>query len=366
MYHTVIQTANFLAGRQSKSSMGQMRAVVMRNSQLVIDQLPDPEPGPGEILVRTLACGICSADVDTVRDAQGWIDQVEDWGQARALDPSLDLVLGHEFCAELVGYGPDTARRLRTGTRVVSMPAIMRPGLVAPIGLTNVVTGGYGELMVLSEPLAVEVPEGLSSELAAMTEPMASGIHAVAKARLDEQDAPIVIGCGPAGLAVIAALREAGAAPIVAADFSPLRRRLAEHLGADVLIDPAVHEPLEVWKQTAGTRPAVIFECTGVLGMFQKLISAAPREARLIAVGICAEDDTYRPITAIAKELSVQFVLGYTPAEFSDTLHRIAEGLYDVTPLITGRVGMSGVTGAFAELEKPDLHGKIILDPTRQ
>ncbi len=346
--------------------MAAMRAVVMRNSQLVIDQLPDPEPGPGEILVRTLVCGICSADVGTVRDAQGWIDQVEDWGEARALDLSLDLVLGHEFCAEVIDHGPDTARRLRTGTRVVSIPAIMRPGLVALIGRTNEVPGGFGELMVLSEPLAIEVPEGLSSELAAMTEPMASGIHAVAKVRLDKQDAPIVIGCGSAGLAVIAALDEAGAAPIVAADLSPLRRRLAEHLGAEVAVDPAVRQPLEVWKETAGTRPAVIFECTGVLGMFQKLISAAPREARIVAVGICPEDDTYRPLTAASKELSVQFVLGYTPAEFSETLHRIAEGTYDVSPLITGRVGMSGVTGAFAELEKPDLHAKIVLDPTRR
>jgi len=346
--------------------MARMRAVVMRNSELVIDQLPDPEPGPGEVLVRTLACGICSADVDTVRDAQAWIDQVEDWGQARALDPTLDLVLGHEFCGEVVDYGPDTAQRLRTGTRVVSMPAIMRPGLIAPIGLSNLATGGYGELMVLSEPLAIEVPNSLSSELAAMTEPMASGIHAVTKARLDALDAPLVVGCGPAGLAVIAALHEAGAEPIVAADFSPLRRQLAEHLGAHVVVDPALREPLEVWKETAGTRPAVIFECTGVLGMFQKLISAAPREARLITVGICPEDDTYRPITAISKELSVQFVLGYTPAEFGETLRRIAEGVYDVTPLITGRVGMSGVGGAFVELEKPDLHAKIMLDPTRR
>jgi len=337
----------------------------MRNSELVIDRLPDPEPGPGEILVRTLACGICSADIDTVRDAQAWVDQVEDWGNARALDPALDLVLGHEFCAEIVDYGPGTARRLRTGTRVVSMPAIMRPGMIAPIGLSNQVTGGYGELMVLSEPLAVEVPGGLGSELAAMTEPMASGVHAVAKARLDERDAPLVVGCGPAGLAVIAALQQAGAEPIVAADFSPLRRELAEKLGAHVVVDAALHAPLEVWKQTAGTRPAVIFECTGVHGMFQKLISAAPREARIVAVGICPEDDTYRPITAIAKELNVQFVLGYTPAEFSETLRRIAEGVYDVTPLITGRVGMSGVSSAFVELEKPDLHAKIMLDPSR-
>lgn len=345
--------------------MAAMRAVVMRNSELVIDTLPDPEPGPGEILVRTLACGICSADVQTLNDAQGWIDQVEDWGESRALDPSRDLVLGHEFCAEVVDYGPQTARRLARGARVVSMPVLMRPGRVAPIGLSNDTPGGYGELMLLSEPLAVEVPNGLSSELAAMTEPMANGIHAVDKARLRDEDSPLVIGCGPAGLAVIAALQGVTAQPIVAADFSPLRRQLALHLGADFVVDPAERSPFELWKDLAGTRPAVIFECTGVHGMFQKVISAAPREARIVAVGICAEDDTYRPITAISKELTVQFVLSYSPAEFNETLRRISEGSYDVSPLITARVGMEGVAAAFMELEKPDVHAKIMLDLTR-
>ncbi len=344
--------------------MAAMRAVVMRDSRLVIDELPDPEPGPGEILVRTLACGICSADVRTLGDAQGWIDQVEDWGESDALDPSRDLVLGHEFCGEVIDYGPQTSQRLKRGARVVSMPVLMRPGRVAPIGLSNDTPGGYGELMLLSEPLAIEVPNGLGSELAAMTEPMANGIHAVGKARLRDEDSPLVIGCGPAGLAVIAALKGITAQPIIAADFSPLRRQLALHLGADFVVDPSQRSPFEVWKDLAGTRPAVIFECTGVSGMLQKVISGAPREALIVAVGICTEDDTYRPITAITKELTVQFVLGYSPGEFNETLRRIAEGEYDVASMITARVGMEGVGGAFVELEKPDVHAKIMLDPT--
>ena len=346
--------------------MATMRAVVMRSSGLVIDELPDPEPQSGEILVRTLACGICSADVRTLDDAQGWIDQVEDWGEMGALDLSRDLVLGHEFCGEVIDYGPHTSRRLPAGTRVVSMPVLMRPGRVAPIGLSNDTPGGYGELMLLSEPLATEVPNGLRSELAAMTEPMANGIHAVDKARLRDEDSPLVIGCGPAGLAVIAALKGVTAQPVVAADFAPLRRQLALHFGADFVVDPAERSPFEVWKDLAGTRPALIFECTGVNGMLQKVIGGAPREARIVAVGICTEDDTYRPITAIAKELTVQFVLGYSPGEFIETLRRIAEGEYDVASMITARVGMEGVAGAFLELEKPDVHAKIMLDPTRR
>jgi threonine dehydrogenase-like Zn-dependent dehydrogenase len=335
----------------------------MRKSELVIDTVPDPEPGPGEILVRTLSCGICSSDLQALADAQHLVSRVEDWGQTRPLDPSRDLILGHEFCAEVVDYGPDTAHRLSAGTRVVSVPAVMRPGRVAPVGLSNDFPGGYGELMILSEPLAVEVPSGLSPELAALTEPMAGGLHAVEKARLESTDAPLVIGCGPAGLAVVAALKIANARPITASDPSELRRNLAAKLGADQVLDPGQGSAFDAWKDAIGMRTPVIFECTGTADMLQRIIRAAPRESRIVCVGICTEDETIRPLTAAAKEVSLQFVLGYSPAEFVQTLHRIADGVLDVGDLITGRVGRSGVAGAFADLQSPDSHAKIMLDP---
>ena len=92
--------------------------------------------------------------------------------------------------------------------------------------------------MRLTEFLLLEVPNGLSTERAALTEPMAVGYHAVKKARLEKDDAPLVIGCGPVGLAVIAALKLDGVHPIVAADFSPRRRELALQMGADFVVDP--------------------------------------------------------------------------------------------------------------------------------
>ena len=105
--------------------------------------------------------------------------------------------------------------------------------------------------MVLSEPLLLPVPDRLTTQQAALTEPMAVGAHAVAKANLTADDVPLVIGCGPVGLAVIAALKLRGAQPIVAADFSPARRRLAEAMGADVVVDPATTSPYESWQQLA-------------------------------------------------------------------------------------------------------------------
>jgi threonine dehydrogenase-like Zn-dependent dehydrogenase len=192
---------------------------------------------------------------------------------------------------------------------------------------------------------------------------MAVGVHAVAKAKLEAYDAPLVVGCGPVGLAVIAALRLKGAAPIVAADFSPRRRALAEAMGAHVVVDPRVQPAVTAFEAAAGARPAVIFECVGVPGLLHELMRAAPRMARIVVAGVCMEDDRIQPMLGINKELAVQFVLGYQPDEFAQTLADIAADRIPVTPLVTGRVGVEDVPRAFAELAQPDAHAKILVEP---
>src|SRR5205823_14421264 len=138
-----------------------------------------------------------------------------------------------------------TQRTLRPGTRVVAMPLALGPEGVHGVGYSNDYPGGYGEAMRLCEMFLLPVPNGLSTDHAALTEPMAVGAHAVAKARLAPGDAPLVIGCGPVGLAVIAALRLRDVRPIVAADFSPARRALAERMGADVVVEPATERAID-------------------------------------------------------------------------------------------------------------------------
>jgi threonine dehydrogenase-like Zn-dependent dehydrogenase len=215
--------------------------------------------------------------------------------------------------------------------------------------------------MRLSEALLLPVPRELSADHAALTEPMAVGLHAVRKGGATPQDAPLVIGCGPVGLAVIAALRLRDVRPIVAADFSARRRELAATLGADVVLDPAATSPWERWRETAGPRPAIVFECVGVPGVLDQLMAAAPRNARIVVVGVCMEPDKIFPMLGIVKELNLQFVLGYTQEEFAATLEHIAERRIDVTPLVTGTVGIDGVAGAFEALASPDRHAKIIV-----
>ena len=337
----------------------------MRDARLVVDDVPEPVPGPGEVLVKTLACGICGSDLHALQHAPKLVEAARESGMPFVLDPTRDVVMGHEFCAEIVDFGPETQRTLRTGTRVVSMPLAMTPTGVEGVGYSNTHPGGYGELMRLSELFLLPVPNGLATDHAALTEPMAVGVHAVAKARLEAGDAPLVIGCGPVGLAVIAALRLRGAEPIVAADYSPMRRALAERMGAHVVVDPARERTIDAWQNAAGARPAVVFECVGVPGLIDRIMREAPRETRVVVAGVCMEDDRIRPMLGINKELSVQFVLGYTPMEFTETLGDIAEGRIPVAPLVTGRVGVDGVAGAFAALARPDEHAKILVEPWR-
>jgi threonine dehydrogenase-like Zn-dependent dehydrogenase len=361
-----------------------MRAVVMRNRKLIVESIPDPEPGPGQVLVETLACGICGSDLHALRFLDRMVEVQRRSGGPFLLDPERDVVMGHEFCAEILDYGPGAQRTLPVGTRVCAMPLAIGADSLATVGYSNDYPGGYGERMVLTEMLLLPVPEQLSTEVAALTEPMAVGLHAVAKAGPLGDDVALVLGCGPVGLAVIAALKLEGAGPIVAADFSPRRRALAEALGADVVVDPAKESPYRRWEEIAvppgvdprailtllglgpQPRPGLIFECVGVPGVLQQILEGAPRKARVVVVGVCMETDRVEPAIAINKELSLQFVLGYTPEEFARTLQALADGRISAAPLLTGRVGIDGIPAAFAALVEPEEHAKILAEPWRE
>ncbi len=355
-----------------------MRAAVLRDHSIVVDTVPDPEPGPGQVLVRTLACGICGSDLHAARHGQAMVDLAGEIGGGFHLDFARDVVMGHEFVGEIVDFGPGTEKRLTTGARVCSMPVVLSAGDIATVGYSNDYPGGFGELMVLDEALLLPVPSSVPDGLAALTEPMAVGLHAVVRSGVEPGDVPLVVGCGPVGLAVIAALRQRGIERVVAADFSPRRRELAARMGAAEVLDPAETSPYESWKAIAaaggllvlphampGVEPSamVAFECVGVPGVLDAMMRGAPARARIVVVGVCMEDDRILPMVGINKELDLRFVLGYSMEEYAETLTHIAEGRIDVAPMVTGRVDLDGVAWAFEELGHPDRHAKILIEP---
>ena len=359
-----------------------MRAAIFRKGEIVAGTLPEPSPADGQVLVKTLACGICGSDLHARKHAHRMVEMSRRLGH-KPMDLNRDVVFGHEFCCEILDYGPATQRKLKPGSRVCSLPALLTPEGPQGIGFSNENVGGYAERMLLSEALLLEVPNGLASEHAALTEPLAVGLHAVAKANIRGDEVPLVIGCGPVGLAVIAALKLKQMHPIVAADYSPARRDLAQRLGADVVVDPARTQPYATWAEHAAMspeqkaarpalqawlpalKPALIFECVGIPGVIQQVFEGAPRDARVVVVGVCMETDRSEPMLGILKELNVQYVLGYTPDEFAYSLRLIAEGEVDAASLVTASVGIDGVAQAFADLANPEAHTKILVEPWR-
>jgi threonine dehydrogenase-like Zn-dependent dehydrogenase len=367
-------------GKAGRFGEWAMRAVVRRNKQLVCDEIAELEPAAGQVLVRTLACGICGSDLHALHHMEHMVALGRRAGAPDSgFDPAADTVFGHEFCAEILDHGPGSPKALKAGTRVVSLPITLTEGGMEALGFSNRLPGGFAERMLLSEALILAVPNGLPTDQAALTEPFAVGLHAVAKARMDPDSVALVIGCGPVGLAVIAALKAAGHGPVIAADFSPRRRAAAERLGADIVIDPATESPHDRWEalgvpkargaqqmmrmmgKTFG-RP-VVFECVGAPGVVQALIEAAPAGAQIVVAGVCMETDRIEPSIAITKEIELTFVFGYTPEEFAATLGNIAEGRIDVSGLVTGKVGLDGVAKAFTDLGDPEAHVKILVEP---
>ncbi len=351
-----------------------MRATVMSNWELRVDDIDMPTAGPGQVLTKVLSCGICGSDLHLLKhgeESRRLSDELAaenadarspDEPAVNMFDPAGDLVMGHEFCCEVVETGPGVTN-LSVGDVIVSMPIVFDASGIHPIGFSNLYPGGYAEYMALNELLAIKVPAGLPHEMAAMTEPLAVGVHAVAKSGIAPGDAAIVIGLGPVGLACIAAMKMLGIGPIVGADFSPARRALAEQLGCDEVVDPNEETAIRAWRRVDGTKPLVVFEAVGVPGMIEHTMRMAPKNSRILIVGACMQEDHVHPMLGISKELSLQFVLGYTPEEFAGSLDAIATERVDLSPLLTGTVGIDDIPRAFNDLANPEVHAKILVQP---
>ena len=129
----------------------------MRDQKLVVDTIPDPEPGPGQVLVKTLACGICGSDLHTLANAPELVEVARQCDVPFLMDLTRDVVMGHEFCAEILDHGPGCQKTLAPGTRVCSIPAVIRADGLSGVGYSNDFPGGYAERMLLSEALLLKI-----------------------------------------------------------------------------------------------------------------------------------------------------------------------------------------------------------------
>ncbi|WP_440713067.1 zinc-binding dehydrogenase [Gordonia sp. FQ] len=383
-----------------------MKATVCRRGEFEVVDLPMPEPGRRQVLLKVLRAGICGSDLHARIHCDEVAALTGEVGYDHFMRSDERVVMGHEFVGEVVSYGRGCRRRWKAGTRVVSLPIRRDGDEVQMTGLSARAAGAFAEYVLVEEDVTMPVPDRLDTDLAALTEPLSVGRHAVARSGIGRGDVAVVVGCGPIGLAVILMLKAQGVKTVVASDLSPARRALAGSCGADVVVDPARSEladriperamhfrrgpelldfaldamhklrtvPGLPWWRLMGLgerlgqvpKGPVVFECVGLPGMLDRLSAEMPYRSRIVVVGVCMEPDTVRPALLSNKEIDLRFVFAYDPDEFRDTLHLMADGRIDARPLLTGTVGLDGVDAAFAALGDPETHAKILIDPASE
>src|ERR1700743_2332731 len=331
-----------------------MRAVSCLHGELSVVDLPSPRPAAGQLVLGVVGCGICGADLRAKDHADELADAMNAVGYEPSVTNDTPVVFGHEFCGQVAERGRGAAKQFKVGAPVVSFPMLRAHQGVHLTGLSPLAPGAYAEQVLAEAAMSFVVPNGLNSSIAALTEPMAGGLHAGHRSGISKRDVAVVIGCGPVGLAVICHLKAKGVQTIVASDFSPGRRALAQRCGAHLVVDPAQDSPYDYagtrrgvitampalaelgvsameklrklpgWQHAyriadklgaAAPKRPVIFECVGVPGIVDSILVAAPFHSRVVVAGVCMGTDHFRPTVAIGKEIDLRFVFGYTPLE---------------------------------------------------
>jgi 2-desacetyl-2-hydroxyethyl bacteriochlorophyllide A dehydrogenase len=339
-----------------------MKAVVFDavNAPLRLDELPRPEPGPGELLIKVDACGICASDLHAV-ETEG------------LLQPGV--VMGHEYSGTVVEVG-EAVSGWAVGDRLIAVagrpcgqcPAckeqrVMECADFVLQGFDPRMGGAYAEYTLCTAALAFHIPDSLDSRAAAAVEPMAVGLSAWKTAQVADGAHVLVIGAGIIGLAVAKWARFFGAGGVAVSERVPARLERARSVGVDEVIDAAEHDdPVAEYLDRTGHAPSVIFECVGRPLLAQMIEMAAPN-THLVMVGTGMQPEQFVVLSAALKRLRMTFCMAYEPADFPFVLEMLAKERVTIEELITATVGLDTVVETFEMLGKPNDHCKVLITP---
>jgi threonine dehydrogenase-like Zn-dependent dehydrogenase len=310
------------------------------------------------VLLKVHDCGICGSDLHAVQLGLG-------------LKP--DCVLGHEFCGEIAAVG-DQVSGFGTGERVTALPFVScgtcrhclrgqgyHCSKMKSVGL-GPVPGAYAEYVVCSAVNVMKLPDGLNSRQGALVEPLSVGLHGVKRSRIEAGTPCVVMGAGPVGLATMLWCKAKGADPVVVSEIAPGRRELAQKLGASAVVNPREYNPAARVKELSGELPQVVFECIGVKSTLNDAVGLVDKCGQIVVVGVCMEPDQIMPLYCCFKEVSIDFVLAYTRAEFEETIAALAASTLDAEALVTDVIGLDQVPAAFEALRKPTTQAKVLIE----
>jgi len=345
-----------------------MKVVAYRGARtLEVEEMPEPTPGEGEVVVAVAYCGICGSDLHEYLVPEGM--------PAPRTTRMWQPVMGHELSGvvSVVGKGVAT---LREGDPVVVHPgdpcgqchycARERFNLcINPhhgIGYTR--PGGYAQYLAASAAQVVPLPDKSWLKYAALSEPFGVAMHGVNRGELKAGESVLIAGGGPIGLLTLLSARHKGAGTIVLSETTAGRRRLAKQLGADVVVDPAAGTLAGVVREhTDGLGADLAIECVGTPRPMADCIAGIRKGGRVVVAGAFDRPYSVDLLQLMVQEQTIAGTFG-SATELSECVQLISSGKVDVSPVVSAVVGLDDVPKAFAELAADrSSHGKILVQP---
>jgi 6-hydroxycyclohex-1-ene-1-carbonyl-CoA dehydrogenase len=330
-----------------------MRAAVFHGAgrPLVVTEVPTPEPGAGQILVRVAACGLCHTDLHYL-----------DHGVKTVKAPPL--ILGHEAAGTVAAAGPGV-RHPAVGDRVL-IPAVLSCGRCRycrqgretlcdhMIMLGNHVDGAYAEYVAVAATEVVPVPEGLPLEQACViADAVSTPYHAVTRrGRVRPGETVAVVGCGGVGLNVVQCAQAAGAA-VIAVDVNERRLELARTLGARETVNPRAVPRVDTWvRERCDGGVDAAFEAIGTPATIQLAYSLLRRGGRLCVIGYSPEEVALSAAKLMYFELDVVGSLGCGAGEYPEILALVQAGRLKLEPIVSGTLPLAEINHGLDRLRR--------------
>ena len=333
-----------------------MKAVTFQglHTPLKFEDIADPAPADGEVVVKVGRCGICGSDLHMTEDA--------------AYGCQHGDVLGHEFAGEVVALGKGvTTQKVGDLVSVIPLKSCghcehCRKGEVQWCSGFGLQGGGYAEYAVTRPNQCVTLPSGLTLADGALIEPLAVALHGINLSGLKTGDKVLVLGAGPIGLAVAFWARRYGAAQVVVQDIARFQEQRALDMGADAfVVDPA--DPVGSAERALGGKADIVFECVGVPGLIAQAVDQVRPRGTILLLGLCTRPDTFNSFAMLSKEVKLVTSAFFTVPEYEASLAALEQGALAPRLMVTGTIALPDVPTVYEALKRRTEQCKVMIAP---
>lgn len=333
-----------------------MKAVTFQglHTPLAFEDVPDPTPAEGELVVKVGRCGICGSDLHMTEDA--------------AYGCKHGDILGHEFAGEVVALGKNT-----TGPKLGDLVSVIplrscgacepcRRGEVQWCSGFGLQGGGYAEYAVTRPNQCIPLPADLTLADGALIEPLAVALHGINLSGMKTGDKVLVLGAGPIGLAVAFWARRLGASRVAVQDIATFQQERALEMGADVfVVDPA--NPVASAEAALGGKADIVFECVGLPGLIAQAVEQVRPRGTILLLGLCTKPDTFNSFAMLSKEVRLVTSAFFTVQEYEAALKALEQGAVEPREMVTGTITLAETPTVYEALKHRTQQCKVMIAP---